>query len=89
LKSYRLLAPSGKLPIACTARQAALQFRLEVFMGVLVRAVVSGFGFSLGSAIYKKVSKRLGLEDEKPEETEPSVADDGEIDSEDDDASDH
>lgn len=50
-------------------------------MGVLVRAVVSGFGFSLGSALFRKVSKRLGLDEEnKPAEAEPSVADDGEVD---------
>jgi hypothetical protein len=33
-------------------------------MKFFVRAVVSGFGFSLGAAIYKKVSTRLGLEDQ-------------------------
>jgi hypothetical protein len=33
-------------------------------MNILLRAVVSGFGFSLGAAIYKKVSKRLGLDEE-------------------------
>ena len=32
-------------------------------MGVLVRAVVYGFGFSLGAALYKKVSSQLGLEE--------------------------
>jgi hypothetical protein len=34
-------------------------------MVTLLRAVVTGFGLSLGAAIFKKhVQKRLGLEDE-------------------------
>lgn len=37
-------------------------------MKFFVRAVVSGFGFSLGAALYKKVSNRLGLE-EQPNNT--------------------
>lgn len=32
-------------------------------MHLFVRAVVTGFAFSLGAALYKKVSKRLGLDD--------------------------
>lgn len=32
-------------------------------MKFFVRAVVSGFGFSLGAALYKKVSKRFGLDE--------------------------
>ncbi len=38
-------------------------------MGIFARAVVTGFGFSLGSALFKRVSKSLGLE-EKVEETD-------------------
>jgi hypothetical protein len=34
-------------------------------MGVFVRAVVTGFGFSLGKALYDRVSKRLGIEEEQ------------------------
>lgn len=34
-------------------------------MKVLVRAVISGFGFSLGAAIFKKVADRMGLGEEK------------------------
>lgn len=34
-----------------------------ISMGVFVRAVVTGFGLSLGSSLYKKVSKRLGFDD--------------------------
>jgi hypothetical protein len=34
-------------------------------MQLFVRAVVTGFAFSLGAALYKKVSKQLGL-DERP-----------------------
>ena len=32
-------------------------------MGMLVRAVVWGFGFSLGAALYKQVSDKLGVDD--------------------------
>jgi hypothetical protein len=32
-------------------------------MGIFVRAVVTGFAFSLGAAVFKKVSKQMGLED--------------------------
>ena len=35
-------------------------------MTILVRAVISGFGFSLGAALFKKVSNKLGLDDDKP-----------------------
>lgn len=34
-------------------------------MTVFVRAVVTGFGFSLGAALFRKVSEKLGLNDEK------------------------
>jgi hypothetical protein len=34
-------------------------------MNVFVRAVVTGFGFSLGAALFRKVSDRLGLNDDK------------------------
>ncbi|HTE56297.1 MAG TPA: hypothetical protein VK698_35835 [Kofleriaceae bacterium] len=34
-------------------------------MTVFVRAVVTGFGFSLGAALFRKVSDRLGLNDDK------------------------
>ena len=33
-------------------------------MKIFVRAVISGFGYSLGAALYKQVSKRLGLDDD-------------------------
>lgn len=36
-------------------------------MGIFVRAVVYGFGFSLGAALYKRVSDRLGLDKPKGE----------------------
>jgi hypothetical protein len=35
-------------------------------MKILVRAVISGFGFSLGAALFKKVSSKLGLGEDKP-----------------------
>lgn len=34
-------------------------------MKILLRAVVTGFGLSLGSALYKKAAKRLGFLDEE------------------------
>jgi hypothetical protein len=34
-------------------------------MKTLVRAVITGFGISVGAALYKKLAKQLGLEDEK------------------------
>lgn len=34
-------------------------------MQFFVRAVVSGFGLSLGGALFKKVQSRLGLADDK------------------------
>ena len=34
-------------------------------MKVLVRAVISGFGFSLGAALFKKVADRFGLGEDK------------------------
>ena len=34
-------------------------------MTVFVRAVVTGFGFSLGAALFRKVSDKLGLNDDK------------------------
>ena len=51
-------------------------------MKVLVRAVISGFGFSLGAALFKKVADRLGLGEDKgskgavaPQPDPQSVAD--------------
>ena len=37
-------------------------------MMILVRAVVTGFGLSLGSALYKKVAARIGFDDESEKE---------------------
>lgn len=32
-------------------------------MGVFIRAVITGFGVSLGQTLFKKVAKRLGLDE--------------------------
>jgi hypothetical protein len=40
-------------------------------MNVFVRAVVTGFGFSLGAALFRKVSERLGLADDKSKDGRP------------------
>ena len=42
-------------------------------MKLLVRAVITGFGLSVGAALYKKVAKQLGL-DEKAGGDESSRA---------------
>lgn len=43
-------------------------------MKLLVRAIVTGFGLSLGGAIYKKVAQRLGLDDDsKAKDREKTV----------------
>ena len=40
-------------------------------MKILLRAVVTGFGLSLGSALYKKAAKRLGfLDDEEKKDSD-------------------
>jgi len=47
-------------------------------MMLLARAVVTGFGLSLGAALFKKhVQKRLGLEDDQPETKEERETLDG------------
>jgi hypothetical protein len=43
-------------------------------MNVFVRAVVTGFGFSLGAALFRKVSDRLGLGDDKSAKKEAPEA---------------
>lgn len=32
-------------------------------MHLLARAIITGFGFTLGAAVFRKVSKQLGFED--------------------------
>ena len=43
-------------------------------MQFFVRAVVTGFALSLGAALFKKVSKQLGLEDAPPRTVESDAA---------------
>jgi hypothetical protein len=42
-------------------------------MGTFIRAVVTGFGFSLGSALFKKVSERIGLNEESKGDKAPEA----------------
>ncbi|MGN6109825.1 MAG: hypothetical protein ACTHU0_32255 [Kofleriaceae bacterium] len=50
-------------------------------MTFFVRAVVTGFALSLGSALFKKVQGQLGLGDDKDKKPEPdSVRQDGATD---------
>ena len=55
---------------------------IESGVRFFVRAVVNGFGFSLGVALFKKIQGRLGLAEEKDKEAanepETSGASDGE-----------
>ena len=44
------------------------------------RAVITGFGLSLGSAIFKKVQKQLGLDEKTDKSTEETVKQDGATD---------
>jgi hypothetical protein len=37
-------------------------------MKFLVRAIVTGFALSLGSALFKKIAPQLGLDDKKDKE---------------------
>jgi hypothetical protein len=54
-------------------------------LNVFLRAVITGFGLSLGSAIYKRTAKRFGFDDEDPKkekdkETEKTNQQDGATD---------
>ena len=46
-------------------------------MGIFVRAVVTGFGFSLGSALFKRYQSRLGFPEDKQEVKPVPTPDDG------------
>jgi hypothetical protein len=42
-------------------------------MNTFVRAVVSGFAFTLGATLFRKVAKKIGLEEE-PKASTPAAA---------------
>ena len=44
-------------------RAAGPKSRYDQGMGILVRAVISGFGLALGAAVYRKVARQLGLDE--------------------------
>lgn len=44
-------------------------------MKFFVKAVITGFGLSLGSALYKKLAKRFGFDDEEKARKEEDEAD--------------
>ncbi len=46
-------------------------------MMFFARAVVTGFGLSLGSALFKKVAKELGLDEKLDKQTEETNKQDG------------
>jgi hypothetical protein len=50
-------------------------------MMFLARAIVTGFGLSLGAAIFKKVQSRLGLDEpDKKSDPDEVVKQDGAVD---------
>jgi len=49
-------------------------------MVFLARAIVTGFGLSLGSALFKKVQSRLGLDEPDKKDEPEAVKQDGAID---------
>ncbi len=44
-------------------------------MGIFVRAIVTGFGFSLGKALFDRVSAQLGFEKSDESTPDPTGAD--------------
>jgi hypothetical protein len=42
-------------------------------MKFLVRAVVTGFGLSLGAAIFKKVQRQLGFDEDADSKRDPAA----------------
>lgn len=46
-------------------------------MNFFAKAVVTGFALSLGGALFKKVAKQLGLEDDKDKQREEVRKQDG------------
>jgi hypothetical protein len=44
-------------------------------MKFLVRAIVTGFGLSIGAALFKKVQSKLGLADDKSEDKRDPASD--------------
>jgi len=49
-------------------------------MMLFARAVVTGFGLSLGTALFKKVQKQLGLAEDKDKAIDTTVKQDGATD---------
>lgn len=46
-------------------------------MNFFAKAVITGFALSLGGALFKKVSKQLGLEDDKDKQRDEVRKQDG------------
>ena len=49
-------------------------------MRIFVKAVITGFGLSLGSALYKKLAQRFGFDDEAKKDDDKVNAQDGATD---------
>lgn len=50
---------------------ALRRFRYAYAMNTFVRAVVSGFAFTLGATLFRKVAKRIGLDEEPAKKAPP------------------
>ena len=51
-------------------------------MKTLLRAVISGFGFTLGAALFRKIARELGLDETEAKTAEappPPAPDGGEV----------
>jgi hypothetical protein len=49
-------------------------------MKILVRAIVTGFGLSVGSYVFRKISQRYGLDPSpQPQPTPPPVTQTGDL----------
>jgi len=46
-------------------------------MGIFVRAIVTGFGFSLGKALFDRVSNQLGFDKASDTTPDPTTDDTG------------
>jgi hypothetical protein len=51
------------------------RFRCALGMNTFVKAVVSGFAFTLGATLFRKVAKKIGLEEDTKTPTASAAAD--------------
>jgi hypothetical protein len=69
------LAECRRSPCASAREQSnATRDARIAFMKFFVKAVVTGFALSLGSALFKKVQRHLGLGDDKEKDKDKATA---------------